>query len=153
MLDKKIKKTTKIKKSIHYHDNDCPSCGNAMKEKVKSLIYPVNGEDIHVPSMPHLACPKCKEIILRLDEAKNLREKAIELYRKKYNLLSSEEIRSIRDRLDISQTDLAELLRLGVNSISRWEIGKNVQTAAMDILLRIIRDVPQAMDYLKKIAA
>ena len=42
---------------------------------------------------------------------------------------------------------------LGGNTISRWEAGRNVQTTAMDILLRLIRDVPGSLHYLREHAA
>jgi hypothetical protein len=38
-------------------------------------------------------------------------------------------------------------------SSARGEAGRNVQTAAMDMLLRMIRDLPGSLDYLKKHAA
>ncbi len=42
---------------------------------------------------------------------------------------------------------------LGANTVSRWESGRNVQTAAMDMLLRLIRDLPGSIDYLRDHAA
>jgi hypothetical protein len=36
----------------------------------------------------------------------------------------------------------AAATRLGANTVSRWESGRDVQTAAMAILLRRIRDLP-----------
>jgi DNA-binding transcriptional regulator YiaG len=39
------------------------------------------------------------------------------------------------------------------HTISRWEAGRNVQNGAMDVLLRLVRDVPETLDYLKKHAA
>ena len=68
-------------------------------------------------------------------------------------LLSADEIRTIRDQFNLTQTDLARLLRLGANTVSRWESGRNVQTAAMDILLRMIRDLPGSIEYLRQHAA
>jgi DNA-binding transcriptional regulator YiaG len=53
----------------------------------------------------------------------------------------------------LSQGGLARLLRLGANTISRWEADRNVQTAAMDVLLRLIRDLPGSIDYLRAHAA
>jgi DNA-binding transcriptional regulator YiaG len=38
---------------------------------------------------------------------------------------------------------------LGANTLSRWESGRNVQTEAMDTLLRPIRDVPGSIEYLR----
>ena len=82
-----------------------------------------------------------------------MREGALTLYREKYGLLSSDEIRSLRERLRLTQGALAKLLRLGANTISRWEAGRNVQTAAMDMFLRLIRDLPGSIQYLRKHAA
>jgi len=50
----------------------------------------------------------------------------------------------------VLSVQLAGLLRLGANTISRWEAGRNVQTAAMDVLLRLIRDIPASLTYLRK---
>jgi len=40
-----------------------------------------------------------------------------------------------------------------INTASRWESGRNVQSAAMDMLLRLIRDVPGSIPYLRARAA
>jgi len=79
---------------------------------------------------------------LRFQDSKRLGEDAIAIYRRKHGLLSADEIRTIRDQFNLTQIDLARLLGLGANTVSRWESGRNVQTAAMDILLRMIRDLP-----------
>ena len=124
-----------------------------MLEKRSTLRLPVNGEEIAVPASRHLACPKCGEVLLRYPDAKRFHEDAIAVYRKKHGLLSAEQIRALRERFDLTQSDLAHLLRLGANTVSRWESGRNVQTAAMDILLRLIRDLPGSLEYLRNSAA
>jgi putative zinc finger/helix-turn-helix YgiT family protein len=131
----------------------CPSCGTMMLEKRGTLRLPVNGSEIAVPSAAHLSCPKCGEVVLRFQDSKRLGEDAIAIYRKKHGLLSADEIRAIREQFNLTQADLARLLRMGANTMSRWESGRNVQTAAMDILLRMIRDLPGSIDYLRKHAA
>ena len=118
-----------------------------------TLRLPVNGEEIEVPSVAHLSCPRCHEVVLDFQGSRRLGEDAIAIYRKKHGLLSADEIREIRARFDLTQGDLARLLRLGSNTVSRWEAGRNVQTAAMDILLRLIRDLPGSLDYLRAHAA
>ncbi len=124
-----------------------------MLEKRGRLRLPVNGEEISVPSARFLGCPKCGEIVLRFQDSKRLHEDAIAIYRKKHGLLSADEICVIRERFGLTQANLARLLRLGANTVSRWESGRNVQTAAMDILLRLIRDLPGSIDYLRDHAA
>lgn len=124
-----------------------------MRERRATLRLPVNGEEVAVPEAPHLRCPKCHQIVLRMDEAHQLGIRALEGYRSRHHLLSAGEIRAIRQRHGLTQAQLARLLRLGGNTISRWESGRNVQTAAMDVLLRLIRDIPASLRYLKKHAA
>lgn len=134
-------------------DNACPECATSMTEKYASLKFQVNGEEIAVPDSPHLSCPKCREVVLRFDDARKLRQRALEIYRQEYGLLSADDIRSIRERFGLTQAELARLLRLGANTISRWEAARNVQTASMDMLLRMIRDLPGSLEYLRKHAA
>jgi putative zinc finger/helix-turn-helix YgiT family protein len=124
-----------------------------MKERRGKLRLPVNGEEVTVPSAAHLQCPKCHEVVLRAQDARRLGEDAIALYRKKHGLLSAHDIRAIRQHFALTQGDLARLLHLGANTVSRWEAGRNVQTAAMDVLLRLIRDLPGSIEYLRQHAA
>ena len=60
-------------------------------------------------------------------------------YRKKVGLLTSGEIISIREKYNISQTDLCILLGWGGKTITRYE-GHQVQDMAHDSILRKIRD-------------
>ena len=153
-----VMKKTRSQRTVPRHgrvlpDDACPTCGMTMVEKRGSLRLPVNGEEIAVPSAAHLSCPKCGEVVLRFQDSKRLGEDAIAIYRRKHGLLSADEIRAIRERFNLTQADLARLLRLGANTVSRWESGRNVQTAAMDMLLRLIRDLPGSIDYLREHAA
>jgi HTH-type transcriptional regulator/antitoxin MqsA len=134
-------------------DDACPACGTTMAEKRGKLRLPVNGEEVAVPSTLHLSCPKCHDVVLRYQDARRLSEDAVAIYRRKHGLLSAHEIRVIRERFGLTQAQFARLLRLGGNTLSRWESGRNAQTEAMDTLLRLIRDVPGSIDYLRHHAA
>jgi putative zinc finger/helix-turn-helix YgiT family protein len=124
-----------------------------MAERRSALQLPLNGEEVSVPSAAHLRCPKCQEVVLRLSDARRLQEDAVAIYRKKHRLLSADEIRAIREHYGLTQIELARLLHLGANTISRWESGRNVQTEAMEMLLRLLRDLPGSLDYLRQHAA
>lgn len=134
-------------------DDACPRCETSMVERRSQLKLPVNGKEVTVPSALHLACPRCREIVLRFSDSRRLQEDAIELYRKRNGLLSAKEIRAIRERFGLTQGEFARLLHLGANTISRWESGRNVQSEAMEMLLRLIRDLPGSLDYLRRHAA
>lgn len=71
-------------------------------------------------------------------------------YRKKHNLLTSNEIIEIRERYGLSQIDLARLLGWGEATISRYE-SKAIQDEAYDNMLRIIKDNPlKTLEFLDK---
>ncbi|MGH7270035.1 MAG: type II TA system antitoxin MqsA family protein [Polyangiaceae bacterium] len=148
-----MKKISRTRRAVEFPADACPVCGTAMKEKRGRLAFPINGEDVRVPGATHLACPRGHDVVLRADDARRLREGALELYRRKYGLLSADEIHSLRERFGLTQAELARLLRLGQNTLSRWEAGRYAQTAAMDVLLRLLRDVPGGIEYLRKHAA
>ena len=130
----------------------CPACGTKMNPARGTLALPINGEEIKVPRVPHLVCPKCGEQLLNWEQTRLLSQGARQKYRDKYGLLSPEEIVALRGRLGLTQVDLAKLLRLGANTISRWEAGRNVQTAALDVLLRLV-ERPDNLAFLKRRAA
>ena len=130
--------------------DSCPGCGETMVERRGRLSLPVNGEEVGVPHASHLKCPRCGEVVLRFGDSRRLSEDAAAIYRKKHGLLSADQIRAVRDRFGLTQAALARLLRLGANTVSRWESGRNVQTGAMDMLLRLIRDLPGSVDYLRQ---
>lgn len=134
-------------------DDACPTCGTVMDRKCGPYKLSVNGERVRVKSMPHWKCPKCGESMFSVKDALQHMPEAIAAYRGKYDLLSADEIRGIRDKFGLTQAELSDLLQLGANTISRWESGRNVQSAAMDKLLRIIRDLPGTIEYLRTTAA
>ncbi len=134
-------------------DDACPRCGVMMEERCSELTYPVNGQKVPVAEACHLGCPACGEIVLRAEEVRRLRQQAFTRYREEHHLLDAGEIRAIRERFGLSQSIFAQLLRLGANTISRWESGRKVQTAALDVLLRLVRDQPSNLKYLRRNAA
>lgn len=124
-----------------------------MVETRGALRLPVNGEEIIVPSALHLSCAKGHGVVLRFEDARRLDAEAMAIYRRKQGLLAADEVRSIRERFDLGQTDFARLLRLSPRDLSRWESGRSVQTVTMDILLRVVRDLPGSISYLRWHAA
>jgi len=117
------------------------------------LKLPVNGEEIAVSRVPHLLCPRCGESVLRADDARQLFHRAQEAYRHKHRLLAPHEIRDLREHLGLTPGRLARLLHLRADALLRWETARGVQSATMDALLRVLRDVPGTVDYLRSRAA
>ena len=96
------------------------------RETLTARVCFIRITSLVVPALPPIYnCPKCGEVVLRFQDSKRLSEDAIAIDRKKQQLLSADEIRAIRDRFNLTQADLARLLRLGANTVSRWESGRN----------------------------
>jgi putative zinc finger/helix-turn-helix YgiT family protein len=131
-------------------DDACPSCGTMMVRKCSTLGVTLHGERISVPSVSHLKCPACDEVMLDLADARRQTDQAQALYRVKYGLLSGDEVRAIREDHGVSLTEFATMLRVSERAVSGWETGRIVQGADMDLLLRLVRDLPDAFEFLKK---
>lgn len=86
-------------------------------------------------------CPELEEEFEEgdlIDKNLNIARNA---YRKKVGLLTSEEIKDIRDRFSLSQKDLAVLLNMGEISITRIET-KVIQDKTTDDTIRRIEEDP-----------
>jgi uncharacterized protein YqeY len=66
---------------------------------------------------------------------------------------SPEEIRAVRERLDLSQAEFGQLTGIGVATLSRWERGRMIQNRAMDCYLRLLAAVPDAVRVLERLGA
>ena len=114
---------------------------------------PIAREGREARRLPDDACTECGDTVTDFAQTGALWERAFARYRARNRLLGPDEIRALRRILGLTQAGLAHLLRLGANTVSRWEAGRNIQTAAMDVLLRLLRDVPGSLAYLKRHAA
>lgn len=90
--------------------------------------YSITAEDFNV-----LQCKNCAAIVL--DDAAD--ERLSDALRQKVGLLSPAEIRGSREKLGLTQQQLADRLRISMYTLCRWETGAQIQKPAMDILLRI----------------
>lgn len=144
---------TRRRRRTRVSDDACPICGTITTPRTGPLPHVVNGESIVVPDIRHLHCGKCGESMLDPEAMDRLWEGAEAIYRERHGLLSGAEILAIRERLGLTQAELAVLIRVGANTLSRWETGRNVQSAAMDLLLRLLKDVPGTLAHLRTRAA
>jgi putative zinc finger/helix-turn-helix YgiT family protein len=90
-------------------------------------------------------CEHCKAIVLD-DDANAAISAAL---RHEAGLLSPEEIRANRERLGLSQRQLAQCLRISESTLSRWSTGAQIQQRAMDALLRVFFESAEARSILR----
>ncbi len=117
----------------------CPTCckGRMHPRRVTERFpYEVDGETTLVvaENVPVHVCEKCGEQ-LSGPEAARLRHEAI---CRALGLLTPAEIRSIRERLGLTQKQFTRMTRIGEATICRWESGRLLQNPAMDRYLRLM---------------
>ncbi len=129
-----------------------PKCGKCRQRSVALVTIPYDitidhdgrKYQIHIPALTVPRCAACGEIAID-DEADRVIEAA---FRQEAKLLAGAEIRRLRERLGLTQQELADRLGIAGATLSRWETGAQRQQRAMDVLLRLFFNVPEARAYL-----
>lgn len=117
----------------------CLKCGKGELRKAKcTFVVTVRDEDVQVHTTG-LRCNSCGWETQDLAGAGALARLAADAYREEHAMLTSDQIRERRERLNMSQDAFAEWIGVGVASIKRWE-GAQVQDRALDGLLRLKTD-------------
>jgi putative zinc finger/helix-turn-helix YgiT family protein len=118
----------------------CEQCKNVNDTTVKNIKeeYPVKNESIVIEANVR-CCAVCGEALWdnELDGA-NLK-KAYAVFKEQNGLLSSDQIKRIRNKYGLSQRAFAKLLGVGEKTITRYENGA-IQDKAQDNLIRLMDD-------------
>ncbi len=95
--------------------------------------------EVTIPDLVAPRCAKCGNIVLH--EEANCRITAE--FRKVAGLLTPEEIRYHRERVALSQDQLAEHLGVTLLTLGRWETGELIQPRSLDRFLRAVLTMPE----------
>ena len=126
----------------------CPICGekHELNAKVRKDKIRIKGIEIEYDEM-YFICSKFNDKESEFVTAKIFDENLLNArneYRKKFGLLTSDEIISIRKEYGLSQVELSRLLGLGDVTIARYET-KAIQDPIYDDILRRVRQYPMEM--------
>ena len=100
-------------------------------------------ERVYTIRIPDLALPTCRKCGAQLFTA-GADDRIIEAMRVAADLLTPPEICKQRGRLQMTQEQLADLLGVPRDTLSRWESGVMIQSRAMDNLLRLYFESEEA---------
>lgn len=134
----------------------CPHCERG-KLQVTTLdeVMQFRGAELLVPGLEGFKCLSCGEITIspaqiRANHAIYVEKKAeaANLARLQVGMLSGDEIRQLREQLGLSQVSIARALGCAPMTFSKYERGEVMQSAAVDVLLQMIRAVPAAASYI-----
>ena len=62
-------------------------------------------------------------------------------------ILTSTEIKKIREKTKLSQAVFAKLLNVSPSSVRQWEQGKRIPTGSTKVLLELLSKSPHLLDY------
>jgi len=103
---------------------------------------------LSLPALKVFRCEQCGAIVLDDEACK----KITAALRAAAGLLSAEEIRRGREALGLSQEQFARYLQVDQETLARWETGGQLPSRAMDRLLRIYFQVPEARHFIETTA-
>ena len=129
----------------------CPICGKGiLKKQVKDKKFEYKGESITIPGYVTHNCDVCGDAIVDNNTLKESGKILKDFKRKVDGLLTAEEIKNIRKRLNLTQEEMAEILGGGLKSFARYETGQVCHSRGMDNLLRILDTYPFALNVIQK---
>jgi HTH-type transcriptional regulator / antitoxin MqsA len=124
---------------------ECPFCEQGqLTPEVYVDEFQYNGSSVTVRGLERHRCNVCAAEPILKDQIKRNQIRITDAKRVKDGLLTSEEIRCVRELVAMSQAEAAQILGGGPNGFSKYERGEVAQSVAMDRLLRLIRDIPGA---------
>jgi len=113
-----------------------------MVSQAAEMTAHIRGEEVPVRA-DAMVCNRCGFQVLTDEQSRAYTIASADVYREKHNLLTTKELKEIRERLRMSFRAFAKYLRVSEASPKRWEAGL-VQDEAMDELIRVKTDLPTA---------
>lgn len=127
-------------------NNQCPDCGSRLVPHIEREEYEYKGKtwefDTHM-----LSCGNCGKGIVNSKE-RDKQKKRIE--RMSAGFLTDVEIKRIRQKLALTQGAMAEKLGVGQKTFARYENLSVRPSKSMDQLLRILEELPEALEILSR---
>jgi HTH-type transcriptional regulator/antitoxin MqsA len=138
-----------------YKNGDfCPVCGSGhLHRTVKDKAFKYKGESIIVNDFVVYSCDDCEESLVPKSSMRSSEKTIRDFQRGVDGLLTSEEIKKIREALGFTQEMFANVLGVGLKTFARYENGTVTQNRTTDHLLRILFEKPDALKIISKDAA
>jgi len=126
----------------------CPFCGKkSYRHQTKSMTLRYKSCPITV-KQPGYWCDKCKEGVIGGEDRKAT-QKELQTFRSTIDgLLSPDQIKHIRDQLNLTQQQACEIFGGGVNAFSRYERGETPIPKPLSQLLQLLAKHPHFLNEL-----
>lgn len=130
----------------------CPICEKEHEFKIveKSIKVTIKNEEIECLQKSYVCCETGEQI--EFENGKLANENLLALrdaYREKHNLMTSKDIRNLREKYNLTQSELATILDWGEVTITRYETKQIQDEAHNDILFLLDSDPKEVFDRLQ----
>ena len=115
-----------------------------LTERTYSNQFQHGNHSITVSELEGYLCDFCHIDLIFPPQLRRNHIKIVDAKRKHDGLLTGDEIKAIRKRLQLTQKKAAQVFGGGINAFSKYERGDIIQSESMDKLLRVADDCPQA---------
>ena len=115
----------------------CPICNGSIENQSKKIDYSYKGHQINLVEDAS-TCTRCGESFLSPKELKKNQLQLTNFKRTVDKLLTTDELKRIRKKLELTQKDASEVFGGGIRAFYKYETGENTQSKSLDILLRLI---------------
>jgi HTH-type transcriptional regulator/antitoxin MqsA len=129
----------------------CPACGEAtLVHDTRDIPYAYKGETTSIPSVQGDFCPACAEVVLDVAESKRVGA-AMLAFNKQGNasIVDPAFIARVRKKLELDQSEAAEIFGGGANAFSRYETGKIKPPLALVKLLMVLDRHPNLLSEVR----
>ena len=128
----------------------CPICeeGNLSEEISKDSVD-YKGKTAEL-GLHFSVCDSCGSEQVNVQQSRMNKRYMVAFKKQVDGLLTGSEVRSVREKLGLKQSDAAKIFGGGPVAFSKYETEDVTQSEAMDKLLRVAVEVPGAFDYLAR---
>ncbi len=130
---------------------NCPICNGQVEYTTKPVNYNYKNHNTTISQSGHY-CTQCKESFLSPKDLKATKKEITDFQRKIDNLLTTDELKKIRKKFNLTQEDAAMIFGGGIRAFHKYETAEATQSKSLDILLRLIDTNKISIDDIKKVA-
>lgn len=118
----------------------CDECGGPLTTERKAVRrYDIGGlPHVELHGVEVRRCPKCGKEDVAIPRIGQLHRVLADHFVKQQRMLAPIEIRFLRKHVGLSAADLADIMGVARETVSRWETGAQQMGAVADRLLRLI---------------
>lgn len=127
---------------------NCPICGKKLEHQTKPTVYQYKNESITI-EQPGYYCDDCDEAYLCSKDLRATKKEIADFKRKIDHPLTTEELKTIRKKLKLTQQQAAEVFGGGVRAFHKYETAETTQSKPLDILHRLVASKKVSLDDVK----